>query len=108
MIKRRRAPKKANLSGLYAVNSDIAYDKNKKLKSGVYGIVAKDTPYIFKRINKKDGTLQRVFVNDMTNIPDICKNRIMAFWDDKSNNKKTKSYLVDKSIYDEYMKNKKK
>ena len=36
MINRKRKPKKANLSGLYVVDSLNAYGKDKKLKKGDY------------------------------------------------------------------------
>lgn len=47
----------------------------------------------------------RTFVRDTTDIPKACKNRILAFFDDKNN--KGNCYLVEKSIYDEIISDKK-
>lgn len=101
----QRNRKDKNLAGLYAVSHDIAY-KNGKLRKGVYGAVSRDTPYICKPGNKQRDK-PRTFVRDSTDIPKTCKNRILAFWDDKNNRGKTACYLVEKSLYEE-MKNKKK
>lgn len=100
-IKRNRKDK--NLSGLYAIPHDIAY-KNGKLRKGVYGAVGKDTPYICKPSEKLKNK-PREFVRDSTDIPKACKNRILAFWDDKNNKGKTVCYLAEKSFYDEMKKN---
>lgn len=99
-INRNRKDK--NLAGLYVISSDIAYKKN-KLRKGVYGAIDKDTPYIYKPSEKfKDKP--RVFVRDCTDIPKACKNRILAFWDDKNNKRKDVCYLAEKSLYDEMKK----
>lgn len=45
-INRNRKDK--NLAGLYVVSNEVAYEKNGKLRKGVYGVVGKDTPYIYK------------------------------------------------------------
>ena len=45
-IKRNRKDK--NLSGLYVVSNDIAF-QNGKLRKEVYGMIGKDTPFICKR-----------------------------------------------------------
>lgn len=102
-IKRNRKDK--NLSGLYVVSNDVAY-KNGKLRKGVYGVVGKDTPYIYKPSDKKKDK-PRSFVRDSTDIPKTCKNRILAFWDDKNNKGKSACYLAEKSLYDEMKTNKK-
>ena len=102
-INRNRKDK--NLAGLYAVPHEVAYEKNGKLRKGVYGVVGKDTPYIYKPSDtRKDKP--RVFIRDSTDIPKACKNRILAFWDDKNNKRKNVCYLAEKSLYEE-MKNKK-
>lgn len=102
-INRNRKDK--NLAGLYVVSNDVAYEKNGKLRKGVYGVVGKDTPYIYKPSDmRKDKP--RVFIRDSTDIPKACKNRILAFWDDKNNKRKDVCYLAEKSLYEE-MKNKK-
>ena len=44
-LKRNRKDK--NLSGLYAVTNDIAF-QNGKLRKEVYGMIGKDTPFICK------------------------------------------------------------
>lgn len=100
-INRNRKDK--NLSGLYVVSNDVAY-KNGKLRKGVYGVVGKDTPYICKPSDKQKDK-PRFFVRDSTDIPKTCKNRILAFWDDKNNKGKSACYLAEKSLYEE-MKNK--
>ena len=98
-IKRNRKDK--NLSALYAVSSNVAYI-NGKMRKGVYGVVSKDTPYIWKP-SQKEGQ-PRSFVRDSTDIPKACKNRILAFWDDKNNSTKRVCYLAEKSLYDEMKK----
>lgn len=97
-IKRNRKDK--NLAGLYAIPHDIAY-RNGKLRKGVYGVVDKNTPYICK---PADDSKPREFVRDSTDIPKACKNRILAFWDDKKNKTKRVCYLSEKSLYDEMKK----
>lgn len=101
-IKRNR--KKENLSGLYVVDGKTAY-KNNKLRKGVLGAVDKSTPFVFKPKDAKNNK-PRKFVKDTTSLPTVCKNRILAFFDDKNNLNKSKGFLVEKSLYDE-MKNKK-
>ena len=71
-IHRNRKPNKANLSALSVVDSDVAY-KNKKLRKEVYGIVSKDYPFVFKRAGKNQHI---VFVNNSTNLPNVCKERL--------------------------------
>ena len=96
-VKRNRKDK--NLAGLYAVSHDTAF-KNGKLRKGVYGMVDKMTPYICKPAESKKGK-PRKFVRDSTDIPKACKDRILAFWDDKNNANKRACYLAEKSLYDE-------
>ncbi|MCD8372264.1 MAG: hypothetical protein LUD27_03070, partial [Clostridia bacterium] len=95
-IKRNR--KNENLAGLYAVSNNYAY-KNGKLRKGVIGAVDKDTPFVSKPADKKNGK-PRKFVKDMTSLPQACKNRILAYYDDNYNSS-SKCYLAEKSIYDE-------
>ncbi|MCD8371867.1 MAG: hypothetical protein LUD27_01010, partial [Clostridia bacterium] len=95
-IKRNR--KNENLAGLYAVSHDYAY-KNGKLRKGVIGAVDKDTPFVSKPADKKNGK-PRKFVKDMTSLPQACKNRILAYYDD-TNSKGGRCYLAEKSVYDE-------
>lgn len=97
-IKRNRKDK--NLSALYAIPNDIAY-KNGKLRSGVYGMVDKTTPYICTPAS--GANKPRRFVRDSTDIPKACKNRVLAFWDDKNNRGKSVCYLAEKSLYEEMM-----
>ena len=100
-----RNRKDKNLAGLYVVPHDTAY-KNGKLRRGVYGAVGKDTPYICKPPDKaKDKP--RMFIRDTTDIPKVCKNRILAFWDSKFHKGKSTCYLAEKSLYEE-LKNKNK
>lgn len=96
-IKRNR--KKENLAGLYVVSSEIAY-KNKKIRKGVYGAVDKTTPFVCKPADIKNGKPRR-FVGNSTDLPDVCKNRILSFWDDKKNKDRRVCYLAEKSLYDE-------
>lgn len=101
---RKRKPNEANLSGLMVVNSADAYDvKHKRYKYGVYGIVSKDVPFISKIVSSKDGTKKRRFVNDVTELPNVTKERVMAFFDDQQNSKRYKCYLVERKLYDEIM-----
>lgn len=101
---RKRKPNEANLDGLMVVNSADAYDvKNKRWKKGVYGIVSKDLPFISKTTVSRDGTKKRKFVNDVTELPNVTKERVMAFFDDKQNSKRDKCYLVERQLYDEIM-----
>lgn len=102
-IKRNRKDK--NLSGLYVIPNDVAY-KGEKLRKGVYGAIGKDTPYIYKPFDKAKGK-PREFIRDTTDIPKACKNRILAFWDDKNNKGKSTCYLAEKSLYEELQTKKK-
>lgn len=96
-VKRNRKDK--NLSGLYAVSNEIAF-KGGRLRRGVYGVVGRDTPYICKPADRTKGK-PREFVRDSTDLPKACKNRILAFWDDKNNKSKSACYLAEKSLYEE-------
>lgn len=102
-IKRNRKDK--NLAGLYAVSNVVAY-RGGKLRKGVYGVVGKDTPYICKPSDNQRNK-PRTFIRDSTDIPKVCKSRILAYWDDKNNKGKSACYLVEKSLYEETKKNKK-
>ena len=99
-----RNRKNKNLSGLYAITSDIAY-KNGKLRKEVFGVVSKSTPYITK---PKTNNKPRTFVRNMSEIPDACKNRILAFYDDKTNLNRNNCYLAEKSLYLEMIEKQKK
>ena len=95
----RNREKRINLKGLYAVPSEIAY-QNGKPRPEVYGYVNKDTPFICKaQVNGSQKAPQ--FLSDMTgnNVPDVLKNRMLAFWHDKHNSSKSVCYLVEKSLY---------
>ena len=106
-VNRKRKPNEANLAGLMVVSSSDAFDtKNKRRKNGVYGIVSKDVPFISKTVISKDGTKKRKFVNDVTELPNVTKERVMAFFDDKKNSKREKCYLVERKLYDEIMSSK--
>lgn len=94
-----RNRKDKNLSGLYVVSNDIAYS-NGKLRRGIYGVIGRDTPYVCKPADRLKGK-PRQFVRDSTDLPKACKNRILAFWDDKNNKSKSVCYLAEKSLYDE-------
>lgn len=96
-VKRNRKDK--NLSGLYVISSDIAF-RDGKLRRGVYGAIGRDTPYICKPADRVKGK-SREFVRDSTDLPKACKNRILAFWDDKNNKGKSACYLAEKSLYEE-------
>ena len=101
MSKKKRVPRAANLANLIVINSNDAYDHKGNLNKGVYGIVGKDVPFIFNnRKNRKTKEHKRVFVNDSTNLSNVCKERVMEFFDDKQNKRRKKCYLIDKEIYD--------
>lgn len=101
-IKFNRKPKTANLDGLMVVNSDEAFDKQKqRFKSGVFGIVDKELPFISKIVVQRDGNKRRSFVQDVTELPDVAKERIMAFFDVPENKNREKCYLVERELYDE-------
>lgn len=93
--------KDINLSGLYAVSYDYAY-KNGKPLQGTCGVVSKNTPYICL-VNSSESTKPGVFWHDMTgkDVPKVLKNRILAFYGDKDNTKKSTCYLVEKPLYEE-------
>ena len=101
MPARKRVPREANLSNLIVIDSNNAYDSKGNLHKGVYGIVGKDTPFVFRnRLNRKTKQYKRVFINDSTNLPNVCKERVMEFFDDKQNKRRKKCYLIDKDTYD--------
>ena len=99
-LKRNR--KNENLAALYAIPHSVAY-KNGKLRKGVLGMVDKTTPFVSKPADSKKGKA-RTFVKDMSVLPKACKNRILAFWDDKNNKTKSVCYLAEKSLYEEMKK----
>lgn len=98
----RNREKKINLNGLYAVSSTYALDEKGNPLNGVYGVVSKNTPYICKA--KPAGSSKAdLFKKDMTGneVPNVLKNRILAFYSDKNNSKKSTCYLVEKPLYEE-------
>ena len=98
--KRNYQRRKQNLGNLYAVSNATAYDKRtKKLKKGVFGVVSKDVPFVFKNIkDRKTGEFKRSFLQDLNTIPTNTKNRVMAYYDKhKSSNK---CYLMDGQYID--------
>lgn len=106
-VKRKRKPNEANLDGLMVVSSNDAYDiKRGKYKPGVYGIVSKDVPFVSKIVTSRNGMKKRKFVNDVTELPNVTKERVMAFFDDKKNGHREKCYLVERQLYDKIMKSK--
>lgn len=101
IVNRKRKPNEANLSGLMVVNSDVAWDfKNRCWRKGVYGAVDKELPFITTTVQSKDGTRRRKFVNDVTELPNVTKERVMAFFDNKQNSQRSKCYLVEMSLYE--------
>ena len=95
---KKRQRKDADLAGLYAVPGTIAYDKNGKLRRGVYGVIRTDLPVVSKP--GRDGK-PSTFVRDFGDLPTACKNRVLAFREDAANAKKTKCFLAEKALYDE-------
>ncbi len=95
-VNRRRKPKKANLSGLEVVDYTKAYN-GKRLKKEVYGIVSKDHAFIFKNVlDRKTNKNKPKVINDVTSLPNVAKEKIIKFFDDKKNSSKSKCYLIDK------------
>ncbi len=95
-MNRKRNPKRANLSGLKVVDYTKAYD-GKKLKKEVYGIVSRDHSFVFKNvIDRKTKKPKPKFVNDVINLPDVAKVKIISFFDNSKNLSKNKCYLIDK------------
>ncbi len=95
-MNRRRNPKKANLSNLTVVDSSVAYD-GKKLKPGVYGIVSKDHPIIYKNVvDRKSKQLKPKYVNDISALTNVAKEKVVSFFDNKQNEHRKKCYLIDK------------
>ncbi len=104
IVNRKRKPNEANLAGLMVVGSEVAWDKfHKRWRKGVYGAVDKELPFITTTVQSKDGTRRRKFVNDVTELPNVTKERVMAFFDNKQNAQRSKCYLVDKALYDEML-----
>lgn len=97
----RNRKKQINLAGLYAVPNEIAF-KNGKPRDGVYGYITKNTPYICKA-QPPNSNKPPQYVSDMTgkSVPKVLKNRMLAFWDDSNNKRKTICYLAEKSLYEE-------
>lgn len=97
----RNRKKQINLAGLYAVPNEIAV-KNGKPRDGVYGYITKDTPYICKA-QSSNSKKPPQYVGDMTGkeVPKVLKNRMLAFWSDGNNKRKSICYLAEKLLYDE-------
>ena len=95
-MNRKRKPKNANLSGLDVVDYTKAY-AGKRLKSEVYGIVSRDHAFIFKNIvDRKTKKNKPKYINDVTKLPNVAKEKIINFFDDSKNKSKSKCYLIDK------------
>lgn len=95
-MKRKRNPKTANLSSLDVVDSTQAYN-GKRLKKTVYGIVSRDTPFIYTNVvDRKTKVRKPRYKNDLTSLPNTCKNKVIAFFDDPANKRRDKCYLIDK------------
>lgn len=95
-MKRKRNPKKANLSAITVVDYQEAYN-GKRLKSNVYGIVSRNTPFVYKNvIDRKTKKAKPKYINDMGALTNVCKQDIIAFFDDNKNAKKNKCYLIEK------------
>lgn len=95
-MNRKRYPKKANLAALEVVDSTAAY-RGKRLRKEVYGIVSRDTPFIYKNVVDRKTKLNKPkFVNDSTSLPNVCKQKIITFFDDAKNARKKKCYLIEK------------
>ena len=106
-VNRKRKPNEANLAGLMVVSSEDVWDiKRNTWKKGVYGAVSKDLPFITNTVVTRNGLRRRKFVNDVTELPNVAKERVMAFFDDKANTNRSKCYLVEKSLYDEIQRGK--
>ena len=99
-VPNRNREKNKNLSGLYAVPRDIAYNGG-KLRKGVYGAVNTKTPYVFDPGSEKRSI--RFKADLCGTLPKSVKNRILAFFDDKSNNSKSTCYLAEKPLYEEML-----
>ena len=96
-MNRKRNPKTANLSSLDVVDSSQAYI-GKRLKKSVYGIVSRDTPFIYKNVvDRKTKINKPRYKNDLTALPNVCKNKIIAFFDNPTNTRRSKCYLIEKS-----------
>ena len=95
-MNRKRYPKKANLSALTVVDSTQAYN-GKRLKKGVYGIVSRDTPFVYKNVvDRRTGQKKPKFVNDMHSLTNVSKQQIIAFFEDPNNHNRLKCYLIEK------------
>lgn len=96
---KNRKPKEANLKGLKITDSKTAYRKTAsgihRLKSNVYGILDKDTHFIYRKRNKRNGKVERYFINDVHKLPGKIKTDIMNFFDNPKNKRNRKVYLVD-------------
>lgn len=79
------------------VDSKKAYYKSKegkfRLKVGVYGMIDKDTTYVYKNVEKRKGEIKRKFVIDLHKLKKGTKEDDMGFFDSNSN--KRKAYLID-------------
>ena len=95
-MNRRRNPKIANLAGLNVVDYTQAYN-GKRLKKEVYGIVSRDHAFVFKNVvDRKTKKKKPRYVNDVIKLPNVAKEKIISFFDDRKNISKNKCYLIDK------------
>ncbi len=98
----KRNRKEIDLRGLEVTTSEVAYDGT-RLKKGVYGIVSRDTPFIYRNvIDRKTKEVKPRYVNDMEVLTNRSKQDIIAFFANKKNGKRRNCYLADKSVIEEY------
>ena len=102
-VPKRNRSKNKNLAGLYAVPYTFAYS-NGKLRKDVYGAVRTTSPYVFEPGSDKRPPR---FKNDLCgSLPITVKNRILAFYSDKSHSSKETCYLAEKPLYEEMLRKK--
>ena len=95
-MNRRRKPKSANLAGLEVVDYTKAYN-GKRLKKEVYGIVSRDHAFIFKNVVDRETKKNKPkYINDITKLTNVAKEKIIRFYDNSRNSSKSKCYLIDK------------
>ena len=95
-MNRKRYPKKANMANLKIVDSYQAYNGT-RLKKGVYGIISRDTPFIYKNvIDRRTHIKKPKYINDMSAMTNLTKQEVISFFDDPNNRFKRKCYLIEK------------
>lgn len=94
-MNRKRNPKKANLAALEVVDYTKAYN-GKRLKKEVYGIVSRDHGVVYKNvIDRKTMKNKPKYVNDVYNLHNVTKEKVIRFFDNSENASKGKCYLID-------------